>query len=47
MQACCRSLAFYDNYILEFPKMSTASQRALLLTALFSMEYHLYVPRCP
>jgi hypothetical protein len=34
----------YDNYILDFPRLSTPSQRALLLTALLQLDYHLYVP---
>lgn len=40
--ACCRAGAGFNNYILEFPRESTAEDRMLLLTALFQVEYQLF-----
>lgn len=40
--ACCRMGLAFNNYILEFPRDSTAEDRMLLLTALFQVEYQLF-----
>ncbi|GAB9469958.1 hypothetical protein Gpo141_00007218 [Globisporangium polare] len=40
--ACLRSGLDFNNYILEFPRDSTAEDRMLLLTAVFQVEYQLF-----
>lgn len=42
MGACCRMGLSFNNYILEFPRDSTAEDRMLLLTAVFQVEYQLF-----
>jgi hypothetical protein len=37
--ACCRMSFNFNNYVLEFPRDSSAEDRVLLLMALFQIEY--------
>ena len=40
--ACCRCCYMYNNYVMKFPASSTATERALLMVALFQLDYHLF-----
>ncbi|DBA05453.1 TPA: hypothetical protein N0F65_007615 [Lagenidium giganteum] len=40
--AFCRMCFGFNNYVLEFPRDSTAEDRMLLVTALFQVEYQLF-----
>lgn len=42
LSACFRSGLGFNNYVLEFPRDSTAEDRMLLLTAVFQVEYQLF-----
>ena len=42
-QACCRAGNLFSNYILSFPPSSTAAERAMLLVAIFQLDYQMCV----
>ena len=41
-EGCLRSVSDFDNYILEFPPDASEAERAMLMTAVFSMDYALF-----
>ncbi|KAG1706750.1 hypothetical protein DVH05_027603 [Phytophthora capsici] len=42
LKALCRAGGGFTNYVLQFPRDSTAQDRALLLAALFHLDYALF-----
>ncbi|KAL3672563.1 hypothetical protein V7S43_001858 [Phytophthora oleae] len=42
LKALCRAGGEFTNYVLQFPRDSTAQDRALLLAALFHLDYALF-----
>ncbi|RLN92223.1 hypothetical protein BBJ28_00003245 [Nothophytophthora sp. Chile5] len=42
LKACCRAGGGFTNFVLQFPRDSTPQDRALLLAALFQLDYALF-----
>lgn len=43
--ACCRAGNLFSNYILSFPPSSTAAERAMLVVAIFQLDYQMFEKR--